>query len=195
MASDLEAHSQPFYWVFILLDCVTGFATVVAAKNAWPSRGASNARLGRVALIFYAIFGIATTVDALVPVNCGSTSLTSCSADLASLSIDDVLTGLAVFALFIAAVATQVCIVRERSWTMGSVGSLFVIVVWSGIGLDYFAHHFSVQPVVGLQHLMLTLTSIVAFTTMLVTWTRPHLRLPKSAVSLAGQFEEGVDRS
>jgi len=35
LASDLEAHGQPYSWLFILLDCVTGLFALVAVGLAW----------------------------------------------------------------------------------------------------------------------------------------------------------------
>ncbi len=160
LASDLEAHSQPFSWLFILLDCVTGIAALVVASRTWP--GSKQDRLTRVAVLGYALFGVATAVDALIPLNCGSSSLLSCGADLAELNVDDLLTGVALFALFLAAVCVQVPALQERSWILPLVGSAAVVLIWSGCGLAFFAAHFSNRPAVGLQHLMLTLTSAMA---------------------------------
>lgn len=161
LASDLEAHGQTYAWLFILLDCVTGIATLLVVRFAWPTRYAHDERLIRFALIGYLIFGVATAIDALIPVGCGSSALRSCSANLSNLNWDDFLTGIAVFALFIAAVCAQIWAVQKRSWEPHLIVSLVLIILWSGCGLAFFAVHFSSNPNVALQHVVLTLSSTV----------------------------------
>ncbi len=178
LASDLEVHGQPFFWLFILLDCICGIATIVVAMDAWSLRGNVHER---IVFGFYALFGVATAIDALVPVNCGSKVLASCGADLTGINFDDILTGIAVLALFVAAVLAEVQFVRIYGWTRYSVSSLVVTVSWSAFGLYYFAEHFSQKPAVVLQHIMLTMTSVVAFLVVLAFHTRPRLQLPTSA--------------
>jgi hypothetical protein len=174
LASELEARGQPFSWLFILLDCLTGLATVMVAWLAWPTNDAPNARLQRLTLVSYAAFGAATGVDALIPVGCGSSPLSRCGVDLSHLNLDDYLTGIAIFALFVAAVGAQVYAIRRRAPSTYFFAALVVTAIWAGCGLIFFSMHFSTRPAVPMQHLVLTLTSAVALLVPIVMIARPR---------------------
>jgi hypothetical protein len=175
LASDLEARGQPFSWLFILLDCVTGAATLAVAWLAWPTRGAETVRLSRFVLLSYAAFGLTTAIDALIPLGCGSAPLNRCSADLSHLTIDDYLTAVAVLALFVAAVGTEVLSARAQHLNLYFVGAVLLTAVWAVCGLVFFALHFSTNPEVPMQHLMLTLTSASALMVPIGFITASHL--------------------
>jgi len=137
-------------------------------------------RLTRFALLGYALFGVATAVDAFIPVGCGASPLSSCGVDLNHLNVDDCLTGVAVLALFMAAVCAHICSVQKLSWTPALVVCFMITIIWSTCGLAFFVVHFSTRPDVPLQHLMLTLTSAVAFTVpAMITLTRYRIGLDR----------------
>lgn len=163
LASELEARGQPYGWLFVALDCATGLAALVVARLLWPERRSSNSGLKRAALVGYALFGIVTAIDAVIPVGCGGLPLNRCGVDLSSLNTDDVLTGVAMIALFIAAVCVQVYSTRQVSWHPLSISSLVIVLGWSACGLVFLAASFSYRPEIPLQHLTLALTSAVVF--------------------------------
>ncbi|HVB05492.1 MAG TPA: hypothetical protein VNF07_04490 [Acidimicrobiales bacterium] len=161
LASDLGSHGQPYSWLFSLLDCVTGAATVLAS-GLLLARRRDGDRPPPVALAAYALFGLLTAVDSLLPIGCGESDLTGCGADLSRPNVDDVLTGLAVFALFVAALSAL-----RRAAAAGPPPTLLIggalVLAWSGTGLVFLANHFSTRPAVTLQHLFLTLSSVLSF--------------------------------
>jgi hypothetical protein len=155
-ASDLEASGEPFSWLFVGLDIVTGAALAAAAACTW----ASAPRRRRVAACALAGFGVLTASDALVPLPCSATTLSVCGVDLARPNLDDALTGLAMVMLFVAAV---VAIAVARLDGRGRFASL-VTVSWAALGAVFLAHHFGDRPHVGLQHLMLSASSVLVIT-------------------------------
>jgi hypothetical protein len=163
LASELEARGQPFSWLFILLDCATGAAALLVVGLTWPTRGSGKTPWRRAGLVSYALFGISTAVDAVIPVGCGSMPLDRCGVSLTQLNADDVLTAIAMIALFVAALCAQVHATRDRSWSPLSISSLVVLSLWSACGLVFLAGSFSYRPAIVLQHLTLALTSAVVF--------------------------------
>jgi hypothetical protein len=163
LASELEARGQPYSWLFILLDCATGAAALVVVGLGWPTRGTGNTRWRRAGLISYGLFGVSTAIDAVIPVGCGAIPLNRCGVSLTQVNTDDVLTAVAMIALFVAALCVQVQATRNREWSLVSIGSLVVLALWSACGLVFLAASFSYRPAIPLQHLTLALTSAVVF--------------------------------
>jgi hypothetical protein len=167
LASSFEARSEPFSWLFILLDCVAGFCMgVVCVRELRPRRGRLRPRIAIVlALAGYGVFGLATAVDAVVPLDCGSTSAQACASRLWPLTPDDLLTGLAVFALFVAAVA----VVLEMSSGPTALAPLAsaaigaALIGWGALGLVILLWNSSAVLAASCQYAFITLTSILAF--------------------------------
>jgi hypothetical protein len=135
--------------------------------------------LKRVALCGYALFGVVTAIDAVIPVGCGAMPLDRCGVDLSRLNADDVLTGIAMIALFVAAVCAQVHSTRQVSWHPLSISSLVVVLGWSVCGLVFLAASFSYRPAIPLQHLTLVLTSAVVFVVPALSafiWSRTRIK-------------------
>ena len=96
------------------------------------------------------------------------------------MNLDDIFTGLAMFAL---AVAMAVAISLPRRPGAGAAVRLITAVVslaWAGVGLDYLHSHFSANPPVNLQHTMLTITAVAPA-------LLPVLLLPTAARSPTGR--------
>ena len=74
LASNLEALSQPYNWLFIILDVVSGLIICYACWklfNFINSNSVNKTRLGlRITVIGTGIFGLFTSIDALLPLNC-----------------------------------------------------------------------------------------------------------------------------
>lgn len=165
-ASDLEALGQPYNWLFILLDCVSGFFALFAALAL--RGGAPRSGRCRLARLGYALFGLFTALDAVIPLGCRR-QLASCGADLLKPNLDDLLTGLAMISLFVSAAAALAIARRRRPDARSTVVGTAVLVTWSGCGLWFLSQHFSTHPWIGMQHLMLTLSSLlVAFVPVLL---------------------------
>ena len=163
LASDLAATGQPHRVVFVALDCVTGVVSVAIALAIGTRRRRSPRRSVRLALGGLAAFGLLTAVDALVPIRCGA-ALSACNADLHAFSLDDLLTGAAVFSLFAAAVSVHGARVKDRRGTPWAGLALGLTAAWGACGILLLSAHFSQRPPVTIQHVMLTLTSLVVAT-------------------------------
>ena len=76
MASELEGLHQPYNWVFVLLDIVTGALVLTIVVMLWRER---MREMGKIALISFALFGLFTIVDALLPMPCAP-SIAHCAS-------------------------------------------------------------------------------------------------------------------
>lgn len=162
LASSFESRSEPFAWLFILLDCVAGLCiAVVCARELRPRVGGALA----VVLLAYAAFGAATAVDAVVPLDCGSVSAQACAGQLWPITPDDVLTGTAVFALFVAAVTVLAQAVRRAREVPSRVPVIMMLILagWSVSGLVVLAANTSGSLAAVCQYAFLTLTAILSF--------------------------------
>jgi hypothetical protein len=167
LASSFEGHSQPFSWLFILLDGIAGFcAAIVCIRELRPLYG--RPRPGRAlvyALLGYAMFGLATAIDAVVPLNCGSRSIQACARQVWPLTPDDVLTGVALLALLAAAVTVIVQMNHRptvRSSAVPATTIIITVIVWSALGVMVLGSTSATLAALA-QYAFLTLTSLLAF--------------------------------
>ncbi len=163
LASSFEARSQPFSWLFILLDCVVGLCTVVVSARGFrlPAWFRSDKALIGV-LLSYGLFGLATAADAVVPLTCGSASSRACASQLLPITPDDLLTGIAVFALFLAAAFAFIRFLRNRTAypVTFPVTIAALTAVWSSIGVIVLLEEPNGSA--SWQYAFLSLTSVLA---------------------------------
>ena len=164
LASSFEGPGQPFNWLFVLLDGFTGLcALAVCVRQLRPRPG--RRRPGRahvVALLGYGGFGVATAVDAVVPLSCGALTVRACASQVWPLTPDDCLTGVAMLALLMAAAVVAAPIGR-KPWTFSSAAPVIgVLIGWSALGLVVLLDPSTAVAVIS-QYAFLTLTSILAF--------------------------------
>ena len=167
LASSFEARSEPFSWLFILLDCVAGLcAGVVCVRELRPRRGRLRPPALLVfALLGYGLFGLATAVDAVVPLSCGATSAQACASRIWPPTPDDFLTALAIFTLLVAAVAVIFVMTRRPVAFPSSVPFSLVVTLigWSALGLMVLLWSSSGTMAAASQYAYITLTSVLAF--------------------------------
>jgi len=164
LASSFEGRSQPFSWLFILLDCIAGLCTaIVCIRELRPRPGGQRPGKALVsALLGYGVFGMATAVDAVVPLSCGSVSARACASQLWPLTTDDYLTGVAMLALFVAATTVVVHMTRRPQGISWAVPAAVMLIGWSALGLVVVLGGSATVAAVS-QYSFLTLTSILAF--------------------------------
>jgi len=164
LASSFESRNQPFSWLFILLDCITGLCTVIVFLHFLRLR--RNKRAPTPALVFallgYAAFGVMTAVDAVIPLNCGASSAKACAAQLWPITPDDLLTGIAILALFVslAIVARQMIRTRLHSVVPGVIGT--TAVGWSVLGLIVLIANTTSSTAAFAEYGFITLASLLA---------------------------------
>jgi hypothetical protein len=166
LASSFEGHSEPFSWLFIVLDCVAGACTAaVCFRELRPRRGyAWPGGVLALALLAYGMFGMATAVDAVVPLNCGSASAQTCASQLWPLTPDDILTGTALFGLFVATVTIIVQMMRRPvafPLTL-PLTTTVTLIGWSVLGVIVLMWSTSATMAAVSQYAFLTLTSVLA---------------------------------
>jgi hypothetical protein len=166
LASSFEARSEPFSWLFILLDCIAGLCIgIVCVRELRPRRGLRPHIVLVLALLGYGVFGLATAVDAVVPLNCGSASAQACASQLWPLTPDDMLTGIAVVALFVAVVAVVLELNRRPVALPSSVLVIIgaALVGWGGLGFTILVSNTSSTLAAACQYAFLTITSVLVF--------------------------------
>jgi hypothetical protein len=190
LASSFEGRSEPFSWLFILLDCIAGLCTGIVCIRELRPRGRYR-RAGSLivcALLAYGVFGMATAVDAVVPLDCGSTSAQACASQLWPLTPDDVLTGSAVLALFVAAVAALVHTAGRPAATASFAPATIVLTLigWSALGLVVLMWSSAAVMAAVCQYAFITLTGLLSFLVVLgATETRLPRADPRAAVRAA----------
>lgn len=138
LASELEGLHQPYNWIFILLDIVTGALVMAVVALLWQKR---MRLLGKVALINFALFGLFTILDALLPMPC-EPSVTMCPAWTAQpmLILHGVASIGAAVALFVSAAIVWHL---RRVHTNGLLMQLLMI-VWAVAG--FLSFYFFITP-------------------------------------------------
>jgi len=184
LASSFEGRSEPFSWLFILLDCIAGLCMgIVCVHELFPRQGRLRPTGVLVlALLGYGVFGVATAVDAVVPLSCGATSAQACASQIWPLTPDDLLTGIAVLGLFVAAAAVVFQMMRRPVAFPLSVPVTMTIALigWGVLGLTVVVWSTSTTLAAVDQYAFLTLTSVLAFVVPLgaTSSRRPSLTNP-----------------
>ena len=167
LASSFEAPGQPFSWLFILLDCIAGLCiAIVCIRELRPHHGLLRQRRGiALVLLGYATFGLATAVNALVPLRCGSRSVQACASQVWPLTPDDLLTGAAMVSLCLAAITLAVHMTKESRAVQSAVPATVTVTLigWTVLGLAVVLGSASVPMAADSQYAFLTLTSVLAF--------------------------------
>ena len=78
-ASQLEASSQPYNWLFILLDVLCGLALIVGGILQWHKESRLTIKLS---VLGYMLFAVMVVVAAVAPYNCNSLSVGTCQASI-----------------------------------------------------------------------------------------------------------------
>jgi hypothetical protein len=162
LASDLEVPGQPFNWVFILLDIVSGALMVGLAIAAWgETRREGSPRTG--GLIGYGIFGLSTMLSAAVPLSCGTgrAALLACGTNADTYGWHDVLGAIGYLTLFFSLLGATIRSYRGHAgWIVGPLVSA-VGLLWCTAGVGFLVIVLSHHPEVTVQHVLLLLTSVV----------------------------------
>lgn len=72
LASELEAPHQPYNWVFIALDVLSGFGLFILCVMQY--RAVARRRRIKWSVICYGLFGLLAAAAALIPLNCDPTA-------------------------------------------------------------------------------------------------------------------------
>ncbi len=72
LASNLQGVGQPYNWLFIILDVISGAIVCRVAWRLYKDFKPRRHNLIKTAIISYALFGVFTVIDALIPVDCAA---------------------------------------------------------------------------------------------------------------------------
>ena len=154
LASELAAFHQPYNWVFILLDVLSGFMVAVCAALLWRY---AKAKIHKAILVNFALFGVFTLIDALLPLRCNP-SISVCPGILQQpeLILHGAFSMLASICLFLSLALTWF----ERRKQTGSIIVWAFIVGWSLFGIASVYFFFIPGPGYIAQHYYITLCSL-----------------------------------
>ncbi|HSX45739.1 MAG TPA: DUF998 domain-containing protein, partial [Candidatus Saccharimonadia bacterium] len=162
LASDLEAAHQPYNWVFIVMDVASGVLICVASWWLFKLTKRSNVPLLKYSVIGFGAFGLLTTIDALLPLDCVDV-LNRCGSVLKDPAI--VLHGIvsigSIVGLTISIMSVWWLLMRDRQagrslrWLLH--GTMFV---WFAFGLVTLALILEARSSAVSQHLFITVCSL-----------------------------------
>jgi hypothetical protein len=122
LASDLEVPGQPFSWLFILLDIVSGILMLWLSIAAWRGARWENGSLRTGGLIGYGFFGLSTILSAAVPLSCGTgrAALLSCGTNADTYGWHDILGAVGYLTLFFSLIGAMIRSYRGHAgWIVG----------------------------------------------------------------------------
>ena len=154
LASELAAFHQPYNWVFILLDVLSGLLVAICAGILWRY---TEAKIHKAILVNFALFGMCTLIDALLPLRCNP-SISVCPGILQQpeLILHGAFSMLASICLLLSVVLTWYVRRNQK-------GSLIVwafIIGWSLFGIASVYFFFLPGPGYLAQHYYITLCSL-----------------------------------
>jgi hypothetical membrane protein len=134
LASDLERVGQPYYWLFILGDILTGISVVAACAliwiKLWPKlRSKTWATTGAGLLSF----GLFTAVGTILPSECSVTPILRCGAE--KLGLDGLFSGIAACGLLISLMGISVLGRRHRLSAVLTLMTQIILIAWATSGL------------------------------------------------------------
>lgn len=159
LASDLEVSGQPFAWLFISLDIVSGALMILVAAALW-ARPARRPLLAW-AILGYALFGVSTAVSAAVPLSCGvgRAALLACGTSPSSYGFHDAISVVGYLALFVSLLGCLSCSRKAQGRSGLWVSTAAIGALWAGSGLAFLSLTLAGLPEVACQHLLLVATS------------------------------------
>jgi hypothetical protein len=163
LASDLEVPGQPFSWLFILLDIVSGVLMLGLSIAAWRETRPGDRSLHTGGLVGYGIFGLSTILSAAVPLSCGTgrTALLECGTNAGTYGWHDILSAIGYLTLFFSLVGAMIRSYRGHAgWIVGPLVTT-VGLLWCMAGVGFLVITLSHHPEVTVQHVLLLLTTIV----------------------------------
>ncbi len=139
LASDLERTGQPYSWLFILGDVLTGLLILticlIIRFKLWPklrSRSWAAVYLGLL------VFGSFTAVGALVTSQCWITPVLRCGGNYSrGLSFDGLFTTIAALGLFTSLVSLCALYKRQKLNDLLAGVTLIMLISWTAVGLGY----------------------------------------------------------
>jgi hypothetical protein len=172
-ASQLEAAHQPYNWVFISLDIVSGLLLLIVGLRQWRAAG-SHWSL-RLSILAYALFGIFVILAAVAPDNCTAGTYCQALVRTPAFLVHGFSSIVSVVFLFSSLLLPAKILIRGRFYRRLLLLAVFITAGWglTGIGaLLELAHGLRSN---WLQYGLITLCSLsLVFCTLLVQGLSRH---------------------
>ncbi|GAC1386522.1 MAG: hypothetical protein NVS1B7_4450 [Candidatus Saccharimonadales bacterium] len=158
LASELATFGQPFYWLFIGADIVSGAIVLLLAFKMWHAiTEIRTVRWVRGVIINFGLFGLFTILDALLPYQCIASQSTCPAFGGDPLLLMHGVVGVSAgVCLWISAILLWRV---NRKHTIARVG-LIVLITWIMLGILAIAFYFIPGPESVSQRYFLALCSI-----------------------------------
>ncbi len=157
LASDLQVYNQPYGWLFILGDVLSGLMIVIVAYLIYQKKQPSDYWLEYLA-IGYFCFGAFTAIAAVLPIHCGS-NLTQCGLGTKlSFGLHDAIGAIASLGQFISLLAVWKIGVKLKMPAKYNWLTFSFMCIWGLAGIVFLAFTFKNVETVLMQHIFLLLT-------------------------------------
>jgi len=175
LASELEAFHQPYDWLFIVLDVMSGVLIAIVMWLLWHRE---HDKWRKAVLVNFALFGLFTLLSAVLPMSC-EPSLESCPSvwHQPLLILHGITSILASLCLFASAVIMWWLKRKHPTWFIMSI----LMTGWGLFGL--FSLYFLIIPGPGYiaEHYYITLCSVWVVLLPFMVGRVPMSRDPDSA--------------
>jgi hypothetical membrane protein len=183
LASDLEAAHQPYNWIFIALDIISGL--LICTASWWLLKLMKHVKLPllRYAVIGFGAFGLLTAIDALLPLDCVNV-LNRCGSvlDDPTIIIHGIVSIGSIVGLTISIMSVWWLLARGGQAARGLRWLLNgTLIVWFGFGLITFALIVKARSSAVSQHLFITVCSLWTAALPYLAWRA--LQVKQSALN------------
>lgn len=139
LASDLERVGQPYYWLFILGDILSGLCLVIACLIIkLKLRPSIHLRNWSAVYIGIFVFGLGTAIAALVPSHCAVNGTLRCgSTNTSGLGLDAIFSGIAALGLFASLIGVCSLSIFNRLNAGFIRFTWLTLIAWAGSGLMF----------------------------------------------------------
>jgi hypothetical membrane protein len=160
LSSQLEVAGQPYNWLFVSADVMTGLLSIILVCLLWANRTKKHLTSAmNVIVIGLIMFGLFTAISALLPLSC-QTSDTRCGAHLSqTFGIHDVTGGIASFGLFISLAGAWLYSGKVKP-NLSHLVVCCTTILWCVAGIAYLVFTVVNKYTVGIQQIFLILSGV-----------------------------------
>lgn len=157
LASDLQVHNQPYSWIFILCDILSGLTMASAAYLIYRLWRPCD-RLKLYLIAGYLGFGIFTAIAAIMPIHCGANNLQCTLVSNQTFGVHDIVGAVASLGQFISLITLWRLSVNLKlpSWLKWLM--LGLLLLWSLSGIVFLILTFQRLDEIAMQHVFLIFT-------------------------------------
>lgn len=169
LASELEASHQPYNWLFIALDILTGLVLIYSGIIQW--RKSPHKIVLKLSILGYMLFGILVIAAAVAPYNCNSI-VQNCG--LLPDQPMDIIHGLAsifsVVFLFFSLLLLCKMVIEQHFYHWLTILGIIVLISWGIVGIDAFIQILDnvKSNLIIIQNFFITLCSISIFVSIVL---------------------------